>query len=585
MEMQITQNDQKKKAETVALIRNRVYKTYQFYGILGRNKDPEMVLKVAVSELFQWLSERFRQHDQIPSQIKLPEDPSRITDSHLASFRIDDGYIIETVWIPEKSIWAFQLTEPDMGTTNRPSVPGRVFLTNYGICITGDMVEFGCQTVCSEPEITEKEAEVFRPKVIRTLRDKLGLFAGTDLDYQAILLTEPSGLKRWKTVLADPHRNLPVLVMEAKSPEPCVIKPEFRPASLLNTLPSIAPAPTQNLRQFADRWAKTLCGYATLFLNDQSTQNMIRIQFPGDGKTIEYPFEEFFEEHAIVKLEQKINDLVMNFPKRKESLYFGNVKLLGEALEIRQQLELERLQESNDLVAQVQTLQSANRDLTQKLRKEEQHCREFADLYQKERDQNQAANHTLTVAKNMGTERLEQLQKEARELARQVDSLQEENRILRARVERPTSIRGFLDWAEDSFGAHVQILSRAREELKNEANPKIRMYCDAIEVLALDYKPYRLGEITEEEFKRRSRSRGDSAFTITLSGEASVQRFSEKYKVKYDGHGSDPNGRRTLDLHLKHGVDPQHLIRAYFFWDEAREKVVIGSMPGHLPVV
>lgn len=50
----------KKNVETVALSRNKLYRTYQFYGILGKGKKPEYVMEEAVKSIFLWLQSRFR---------------------------------------------------------------------------------------------------------------------------------------------------------------------------------------------------------------------------------------------------------------------------------------------------------------------------------------------------------------------------------------------------------------------------------------------------------------------------------------------------------------------------------------------
>jgi hypothetical protein len=65
---------------------------------------------------------------------------------------------------------------------------------------------------------------------------------------------------------------------------------------------------------------------------------------------------------------------------------------------------------------------------------------------------------------------------------------------------------------------------------------------------------------------------------------ASIKKYPKRYKVLYD-NCLDSGGKRELDMHLKTGVDSKFLLRIYFFWDEVKEKVVIGSMPDHLPSV
>ena len=133
---------------------------------------------------------------------------------------------------------------------------------------------------------------------------------------------------------------------------------------------------------------------------------------------------------------------------------------------------------------------------------------------------------------------------------------------------------------EENFVEQVLLLSRARDELKKEQNPDLQLFCDAIEVLALDYRQFLLGKISMEELNEHRKNRGAAALEIAPSGDASIKRFAEDYKVPYQGQGCDGNGRRTLDRHLKYGVESQHLLRIYFFWDDSIQKVVIDFLPG-----
>ena len=38
-----------------------------------------------------------------------------------------------------------------------------------------------------------------------------------------------------------------------------------------------------------------------------------------------------------------------------------------------------------------------------------------------------------------------------------------------------------------------------------------------------------------------------------------------------------------MNKHVKSGVDPQYLVRVYYYYDSRIGKTIIGSMPGHLP--
>ncbi|MBK5247608.1 MAG: hypothetical protein JJE49_10125 [Peptostreptococcaceae bacterium] len=54
------------------------------------------------------------------------------------------------------------------------------------------------------------------------------------------------------------------------------------------------------------------------------------------------------------------------------------------------------------------------------------------------------------------------------------------------------------------------------------------------------------------------KSRCDTTFDIGHCGEKSISRYAEQYKVFYNTDSKDNKDRRTLDRHLKCGVDSRY---------------------------
>ena len=54
----------------------------------------------------------------------------------------------------------------------------------------------------------------------------------------------------------------------------------------------------------------------------------------------------------------------------------------------------------------------------------------------------------------------------------------------------------------------------------------------------------------------------------------------EEYYINYNGQ------RKKLDRHLRKGTgrDPRECLRIYYFWDDERSVVVVGSLPYHLSI-
>ena len=561
--------------ETVALTRNKLYKTYQFHGSLGRGKDANVVFKTAIAEIFLWLRERFREFDEVPSQIVLPENVSKITDELLKSFRIEDGYIIESVHIAEKQIWSFRLTETDMGTKERLPVPGRLFISNFGLRVVDGIVEMGCQTICSQPEIIAEDAEVFRPKVVRTLKDKLGLFSIFELEYKAGDLSEVSTMKKFKSLLEDKDRNMPIVVIESKCKniEQNILIPraDLKEIITKSTISeNFIPKPTTKIIVdrvngdiIADQWARSLCGFAYVFRSDNGTDDSVKIYYP--GKNMITMAATNITDNESAYFEKKFLNRLMNYTKRNDLYKFGKVCFLPEALAIKQEMELERLRESENCIDENLKLKQVITRLKEEKIREEQSKRDFAEKYQEEKEKRKEEENRLKINKRIWEDERDAIKKENLNLKLQLGEHEGTISVFEAKDKRPSNIVSFIKWVEEYFKNDIILFSRAKDELKKAKNCDIDVLCDAIEVLAYDYKQRRLGEIAEDKYIEGCKSRGKTSFKITPSGDASVKQYSKKYKIFYDDNTKDKSKRRALNWHLKNGNDSKFLLRVYFF--------------------
>lgn len=567
--------------ETVALSRNKLYKTYQFHGALGKGKDPEAVLLLAIKEIFLWLQSRFRQFDIVPDEIRIPEEKSQQANL-LKSFRIDDGYIIETVYLPEEKAWSFRLTEPDMGTSSRPAVPGRIFMTNYGLRITEGSLEFGCQIVCSQPETITEDAEVFRPKLVRDLKESLGLTSIVELTYEAGALADQGTRKRYQSLLTNPLRNMPVVVIERKK----VDLKEISLTSKAGYLPPVAPRKEEKAfyRETADGWAKSLCGIAYVFLTEEGAENCITITDTA-LQEITIGYGEKLSDGSVGEIWKQVKKASTNHSKRNDRYQFGRVLFLNEALAIKQKHELEHLQETNEFEKENETLKQRIHLLEEEATRREQLVRDFSEKYQEQKIQRSKEQSSYRGQERQVNDKISLLEKQINDLQAEVKLHGKTIKEYQAKEERPADINGFIRWVDSFYQSDLILLPRAKEELKKARNCDIDTMCDGIEVLAKVYRKWRRGHISEEEYIAGCKSSTDTPVAISPTGDASINRYAKQYKVHYGDGPRNKSNRRALDLHLKSGVDQRFLLRIYFFWDSEKEMIVIGSMPEHLPVV
>ena len=211
-----------KKHQPLRLLRNHTYPAYQLYALAGADKKtpPERVMTIAVLETLHWLGKRFRDFE-IPDALKNPEakDDQDVGWSDLQSFQINEGYKAEALWLPDEKLWAFQLTEPDLGPQpgeplqTRPPVPGRIIETNIGYRLINGQVECGFRTMVSDVEGTTAPFEVYRLSVIKHLarHPAIGLRQGWPLLDREHVLNHSRDQEQLRDWLKSPQRMMPAV--------------------------------------------------------------------------------------------------------------------------------------------------------------------------------------------------------------------------------------------------------------------------------------------------------------------------------------------------------------------------------------
>ncbi|MCH3951086.1 MAG: hypothetical protein LKE33_09175 [Acidaminococcus sp.] len=108
---------------------------------------------------------------------------------------------------------------------------------------------------------------------------------------------------------------------------------------------------------------------------------------------------------------------------------------------------------------------------------------------------------------------------------------------------------------------------------------------DSLEFLAHEYWESRYAGLTEEQLLLRCSLKYNKKFEITPNSDSSINTYPGQYKVF---HYKEPDGNevtKELKYHLKSGNKAEHLVRIYFFFDDARRLIVVGSLPDHLDTV
>lgn len=206
-----------KEYSPLKLIKNTVYPSYQLYATAESSRlTSDEVLKVCVLETLFWIRQKF-ENLEIPDEIKSPS-PSQYESfslGDLKTFRLERGYIVDVVYVESKKIWSFQLVEPDLATSVRTPVPGRVFTTDISFSIEDNSVRCAFRTLVSEPENCNEGVLSLRNGVIKRLvrNPHIKLYQNLlQLNEKPVILNSESKIKNLKDNIELNTRTLPLIV-------------------------------------------------------------------------------------------------------------------------------------------------------------------------------------------------------------------------------------------------------------------------------------------------------------------------------------------------------------------------------------
>ena len=567
-----------KERQPIKLLKNRVYPTYQLYAVVNSKISAEETMVIAVLETFSWLRKRFRDLT-IPDEINYPE-PDKYKGVKLddfKSFRINEGYVVDVVFIKEKGVWAFQLVEPDLGpepgneNQERKPAPGRVFATNIAFRIYNGKLECGLE------------------QIIPIIRDTHQINSTDKLD-------------RLINYIRSNERQLPfVLTVEYKK----IVdfnsliknKPGFDINNLLNrnidglmvVTDDVKEEPIEaKMREMAGR----KMGYAQFgFLPDKYIKNIndsLECNISSGDVCVFYPEKynqkKLFKRDSI-KLNEKqfLADLekeLQEFPKYK-NINFGNVIFINEA----------RIEELNKIIELSNSKEEIIKAIEDKIK-----------VIELKYEDNIAA---LSNEMHEKDEKIDRLKAEIKELNEKVDKnyLQVEKfksdhndqiNKLNLKIEwkdsklnQPSKTEDIPEWVEKQFAGKLIFHNRAIGEIKKTPTGKTDMslVCDAIDYLANEYRDERLGLISKDDSNNICSDKYNRSFEVTPVGEKSIEMYTKEYKVKYRKNQNIKLKEVLLDQHLKVGKGNKDNLRIYFFYDEEKDLIVVGSLPKHLSAV
>ena len=627
--------------KTTKLYPLKSYPTYQFYARADEGKyTADEIFRICILETLKWLRARYSTFGDIPEQLCTPEpeDFASFTENRLCSFSISVGLQIDVIYVAKSGIWSFRINEPDMGANpgqanERQPVFGRSFITEVSFRRHEDNVEAGMRTICTEPTDTTAECEVFRLALVKALLNHEIRFmqGGFVINGEPLMINSRAELDRAVSVINNPERSMPVVLIAETGFEkdekslplsPYDIYPTLYSRALMSGLDvekkdmslsisadiksskvviaqkkqrkkqaakPVMPAtkrdpvrlPSANIEEIAKR----LVGFAMVMRVGESIipqlQNKLHFaQEPGEvliishQMTVEHiPYDSYKDDLSGFPL-TLYNEISQSH--KRSSCFFGDVLFHSDARLKdfhNKRHQTDSLEEKCAIYSQ--EIQELREKIT-KFTQQQADMESFAESLRAMNKKNAALQKELEEKTAAFDALAKEMQEKADAYRRGAERLQFYREYIGMAEQFPTDREEVCSWAEKTFSGTITIAPRAVNELKKYSIPlDVACICDGIAYIDA-YVRYRRQEINEEQLSMYSEHRHWEAGGC---GKETLKMRRDDYTVSVDGR------TYVLDQHIKRGVNSEELIRIYFCWDDGTKKVIIGSMPGHLPTV
>jgi len=277
---------------------------------------------------------------------------------------------------------------------------------------------------------------------------------------------------------------------------------------------------------------------------------------------------------------RQLQKYIFTYPREK-AVDFGNVYFLGGARDalVSTGNEAKALSEQQ---AKRFALEQEIKELQWQTRLKEKN-NELAKLEnQLNKQKQQATIAEEKLVKQKATYEAE-LSKQAKALSLKEEYIQ----FLEERIARPHTKKELPDWVRLKLSGRLVLLSKALSTLDSAtvSNDRLEELYDSLEFLAHEFWEARYAGLTEEEVLLRSSKKYNKKFEIAPNSDSSINTYPGQYKVNNYKELGGNVATKELKFHLKSGNKAEHLVRIYFFFDDARKLIVVGSMPDHLDTV
>jgi len=458
-------------------------------------------------------------------------------------------------------LWAARLEHPDN------KIGGRTWSVEVTLSAKNAIVQFGIRMFCSS--IGESgPIERTKPKIVGDVVREIGLTEVRQINGRPWSLQSESDLGVFESVLLDPERQLPVILLTEVDParipfrvpryllDPDALAQRTLGVAYVVTMPSgLGFRWTDNVGKEWSAFQGAVRTYRAGLSFEQDDPHKHPLTLPErivcwteDGGW-EKAYTDFLVQQAFVQS-------VLGSNWRKQCLTFSEVRAKS--------LELARNEAKSDLeLRQLYEAEIAN------IKQEMKGLEEYVTYCDSE---------------------LEKYRQEIESQKRRAFDVRQENDRLRAFVSAtgrdadseiviPDELDDLQEWVQRNLSGRLSLHPRAVRAAKKSPYEDVPLVYRSLLLLADEYREMRLNRLQKEDFEARLTEMG-LEFERSITRERAGEQ-GDTYFVEYPA-GS---GRKAfLEYHLRKGTtkDDRYSLRIYFFWDAEEQQVVVGSLPGHL---
>lgn len=509
-------------------------------------------------QIYKWIKEKF------PS-MGLPEK--------VCSYNRNNSTLsVDVIYNWESRYFCMKTIHPDI------SVAGRTWTTEAEIAEINGILKIGVKNYYSTIDAVQADYVDFSvPSFVWTIYNRIGYKDGELCNGKLILVDNEDKFIKFKKALEDDDRRLPIVVVTQKKSGDAELMKYFEArdgylldgeklAKDLTLVAHVIYLPTEYAYKLSVEVGKQWSVY----------DGAVRTYYAG----IDFESSDYLE-HPL-QVAEKI--MAACYTSESQEDYTG-----GHAFRhiLAHNLKKHLVNERYDWGDWgFKFFFRANKEiLREKLSDAEKDNNLDKEIYKMQIKDLEAQNDTLNSLLASGDIEIKKLESQINQLKQnrvyldtQIYELKKKLKNQKKEVEFPSKYNDMVGWIEENYQAQIYLHPRAVRALKSAEFEDVRLVYQAVQILAEFYYNKRLGLVTEEEYQEelgKLSLKDEKATSAVSAGEQ-----GDEYYVTIG------DKKHLLERHLTNGVsrEKRYCLRIYFYWDDDRNQVVIGSLPAHLNI-